>query len=84
MKKAGSGKITVSFKKISGAKGYQITYSTNSKFKGSSSPNTTSVKKTISKLKKGKTYYVKVRAYKLDSQKNKIYGKYSKVAKVKV
>ena len=45
---------------------------------------TTSVSKTIKSLKKGKTYYVKVRAYREDSMKNKIYGKYSTVVKVKI
>lgn len=39
---------------------------------------------TIKKLKKGKTYYVKVRAYKLDKQNNKAYGPYSKVKKLKI
>ena len=36
------------------------------------------------KLKKGKTYYVRVRAYKKDSTGRKVYGKYSKVMKVKI
>lgn len=84
VKKAGSGKMSVTLKKVSGAKGYQIVYSTSSKFKGSKSVTTTSLKKTISKLKKGKTYYVRIRAYKADSMKNKVYGKYSKTVKVKL
>ena len=40
-------------------------------------------KKTITKLKKGKTYYVRVRAYKKLSGK-KIYGKWSKIKKIKI
>ncbi len=39
---------------------------------------------TISGLKKNKTYYVKVRAYKKDSQGKKVYGSYSAVKKVKI
>ena len=39
---------------------------------------------TFKGLKKGKTYYVKVRGYKKDSTGNKKYGKYSKVKTVKV
>ena len=36
------------------------------------------------KLKKGKTYYVRVRAYKKDSTGRKVYGKYSTVKKIKI
>ena len=43
-----------------------------------------STSKTITKLKKGKTYYVKVRAYTKDSKGKKVYGKYSNVKKVKI
>lgn len=40
---------------------------------------------TIKKLKKGKTYYVQARAYKLDSAGKKIYSaKYSATKKVKI
>ena len=77
--------LVVRYSKVSGAKGYQITYATNSKFtKGKKVVNTTKRTKTIQKLKKGKTYYVRVRAYKKDSTGRKVYGKYSKVMKVKI
>ena len=33
-------------------------------------------KKTVSGLKDGVTYYVQARAYKLDSAKKKVYGKW--------
>ena len=46
--------------------------------------NTTKTSYTISKLKKGKTYYVRIRAYKVDSTGKKVYGKYTSVKKVKV
>ena len=60
-------------------------YATNSKFtKGKKVVNTTKRTKTIKKLKKVKTYYVRVRAYKKDSTGRKVYGKYSKVKKVKI
>lgn len=80
-------KIKVSWKKLGSVKGYRITVALNKKFtsgkkiiwvkKGS----TTS--KLVSKLKKGKTYYVKVEAYKLNGTK-KVYGKPSTVRKVKI
>ena len=38
----------------------------------------------VSKLSKGKTYYVKVRAYKKDSTGAKVYGSFSSVKKVKI
>ena len=77
--------LVVRYSKVSGAKGYQITYATNSKFtKGKKVVNTTKRTKTIKKLKKGKTYYVRVRAYKKDSTGRKVYGKYSKVKKVEI
>ena len=72
-------------KKVAGAAGYEIKYSTNKKFKKSvKTVRFTGKSKTISKLKKNKTYYVKVRAYKKDANGNKVYGKYSKVKKIKI
>ncbi|MCM1284654.1 MAG: fibronectin type III domain-containing protein [Acetobacter sp.] len=69
----------------SSGKGYQIVYSTNSKFSSSKSVYVDNIKtasKTISGLKSKKTYYVKIRAYKKFGNA-KLYGTYSKVYKVK-
>lgn len=66
--KAKGTTMVVKWKKKSGVTGYQIQYSTNSKFKKSS--KTVKVKKykttsiTIKKLKSGKKYYVRIRTYK--------------------
>lgn len=85
--KAGKKQMTVSWKSDKSAKGYQITYSQNKKFKKGTKNvaitknNTT--KKTIKKLKAKKTYYVKVRAYKQAGNK-KVYGAYSKMKTVKI
>ncbi|MBR4759222.1 MAG: fibronectin type III domain-containing protein, partial [Lachnospiraceae bacterium] len=77
--------IALKWKKISGAKGYEIQYSTKKNFKKNSKTKTTKkVKYTIKSLKKKKTYYVRVRAYKTDVAGKKVYGKWSKVKKVKV
>lgn len=78
-------KVTLK-KKVSGAKGYEIKYTTDKKFKKSvKTVTSTKTTATISKLKKNKTYYVKVRAYKIDSAGKKVYSSsYSKVAKVKI
>ena len=84
-KNSKSKKILLKYKKISGAKGYEISYSTNKKFKKAvTKKNTAKTSYTISKLKKGKTYYVRIRAYKMDSTGKKVYGKYSSVKKVKI
>lgn len=75
-------KIKLKLNKVAGAKGYQIRYATNKKFKKAVIRNSR-LSYTIKKLKKGKTYYVEVRAY-VKSGKNKVYGKWSKVKKVKI
>lgn len=76
--------MAVSIKSVSGAKGYEITYSTSSKFSGAKKKTITGKAVNIGSLSKGKTYYVKVRAYKLDSTGAKVYGKYSKTVKVQI
>ena len=77
-------KITVKFKKITGAAGYEIRYSLKSGMSGSKTINSTKTTATISKLAKGKIYYIQVRAYKKDSTGAKVYSEWSKQQKVKV
>ncbi|MBR0427626.1 MAG: leucine-rich repeat protein [Clostridia bacterium] len=82
--KAGKKKATVKYKKVSGAYGYQIQYSTNKKFKkGNKSSNTTKLSKTVKKLKSKKKYYVRIRTYRTVNGK-KIYSNWSKVKNIKV
>lgn len=78
-------KVTLK-KKVSGAAGYEMVYATNKKFTANKKTvRFTSVSKTVKKLKKGKTYYVKVRAYKLDSTGSRVYGSYcNKIKSVKI
>ena len=84
-KNSKSKQILLKYKKVSGAKGYVISYSTDKKFKKAvTKKNTAKTSYTISKLKKGKIYYVRIRAYKMDSTGKKVYGKYSSMKKVKV
>lgn len=82
--RAGKKNMTVTYKKTTGASGYQIAYSTNqnSGYKYVNLNNKT-VKKTINKLVSGKKYYVRVRAYRTINGK-KYYGNYSTVKSVKV
>ena len=84
-KNSKSKQILLKYKKVSGAKGYEISYSIDKKFKKTVTKKTTNkTSYTIKKLKKGKTYYVRVRAYKMDSAGKKVYGKYSSVKKVRI
>lgn len=83
-KRTSAKKATVSIKKVSGATGYQVTYATDKKFKkNKKSVFTKKNKVTLKSLKKGKTYYVKVRAYKT-AEGTKNYGSYSKVVTIKM
>lgn len=84
-KRMSKTKIKITMKKLEAVKGYQIVAATDKKFKKNVKKVTsTSGTVTLKKLKKGKTYYIKVRAYKLDSEKKKVYGKYSIIRKVKL
>lgn len=84
-KNSKSKQILLKYKKVSGAKGYEISYSMDKKFKKAvTKKNTAKTSYTISKLKKGKIYYVRIRAYKMDSTGKKVYGKHSSMKKVKV
>ena len=76
-------KIKLKFKKIAGAKGYEIKYSTSKKFgkKVTKTVKTKNTTKMLSKLKK-KTYYIKVRAYKVVEGKT-YNSKWSSVKKVR-
>ena len=82
LKSQKSGQLTVSYKKISGAKGYEILYSTKKNFKGARKLTASKTKAVLKKLKKKTVYYVKVRAYKLDSAGRKIYGSYGASGKL--
>ena len=76
-------KLTASWKKASGADGYQIQYAPNKKFKKAKSQTVKSTSVTLKKLKKKTTYFVRVRAYKAVDGK-KVFGKWSSVKKVKI
>ena len=76
---------TVKWKAVSDAKGYEVQYAFDKKFKKKVKTKTatkTSLK--LKKLKKGKTYYVRVRAYQINALGGKIYGDWSKAKKVKI
>ena len=84
LKTAKGKKLKVSWKKDKQATGYQIQYSTDKKFKkGTKTANINKnkiISKTVSKLKAGKKYYVRVRSYKnakINGKSKKLYGAWS-------
>lgn len=79
-----SRRIIYSFKKVN-ATGYQYQWSTHRNFKSNFlTKNTKSTKVTIKTAQSRRRYYVRVRAYKTELGGKKIYGKWSKVKRVRV
>lgn len=79
--------FTVKWKKVKKAAGYEVKYALNKKFtKGKKVKTVKNPKKLSLKVKKlkKKTYFVKVRAFVVDKNGDKVYGSWSKVKKVKV
>lgn len=76
-------KVKVTWKKVPNSMGYQIQYATNKKFKKAKKKTVKYTFVTLKKLKKKKTYFIRIRAYKIADGK-KAYGKWSTVKKVKI
>lgn len=86
LKSAAAGKAIVSYKQSAvKVTGYEIQYSTSSKFTAATTKTVTTknTSATLKSLKSGKKYYVRVRAYKTVSG-IKVYGSYSKAKNVTV
>ncbi len=75
--------VMASWKKVSGADGYQVCYSMSKKWKKKTQKLTADTKMEIKKMKKKKTYYFCIRAYRKDGAK-KVYGAWSNTKKVKI
>lgn len=83
LKKVSTGRISFTWNKVSGASGYEV-YRASSKTKTYSKVTTTTSLHYINYgLTKGRTYYYKVRAYKIVGSK-KIYGKFTRIYSVKI
>lgn len=74
--------ITVKWKKVQGARGYELQYGRSRNFKRSVTKTKilSGTTYTIRKLKRKKVYYVRMRAYQKNGNK-KLYGSWSKVKK---
>lgn len=71
--------VSIKFQKVKDAKKYKIQYATNKRFKKAKVRVCKKTSYQIKKLKKGKVYYVRVRA--LNGKKQ---GKWSKVSRIKI
>ncbi len=76
-------KVVVKWKNVVGISGYQIQYATNKKYKKAKKTVTQKKQYVIKKLRKKKTYYIRVRAYTVYNGKT-VYGRWSKVKRVKI
>ncbi len=79
-------KFTATCKQEANAIGYQFQYSLNDRFRNKvKTVKSPSITKTVSKLKKGKYYYVRVRPYTIYTDGIYVYGQYSlpKIVKIK-
>lgn len=85
--KSGRKKLTLSWKKLSGAAGYQLQISTKKNFKGAKTISVSKSKKSYTKkrLQSGKKYYARIRAYKTYKNASgktlKAYGNWVKISK---
>ena len=83
---AGSAKATLYWKTVKGASGYEVQYSDSKDFKSAKKTTAKGAKvssKVVKELKKGKTYYFRIRPYTSVSGK-KAYGAWSTVKSVRV
>ncbi len=85
LKNKGKMKLNIGWKKVAGASGYKVQYSLKKKsgFKTITIKKAKTASYTKSGLKKGKTYYVRVCAYRTVKGK-KVAGKWSKVVSKKL
>ena len=78
--KNGDGAV-IRWSKPNVSSGYEIKLASDKNFKNAETYKTRECKKAIKELKKGKTYFVKVRAYRYINGK-KLYGEYSDAKKI--
>lgn len=79
--------LKIKIKKVKKVSGYKVKVAQNKKFKKSKTYKIKKNQKTISGLKQGEKYFIKVRAYKKIKVKGKskiVYGKWSKVKSIRI
>lgn len=86
LKSSKKKQLTVKWKKDASVQGYEVQYSTSKKFKNDKIKKIAGKSKTgvtLKKLKSGKTYYVRMRSYKV-SDGRKLYSAWSSKKKVRI
>ena len=79
---SGNRSIYLKWAKVGNVEGYQIYIAKNEKFRNADKYITDKRNYTTYSYRTGKTYYAKVRAYRVNSDGEYIYGKFSKVKKI--
>lgn len=76
--------IKISVLEVEGADGYEVSYSTDKDFdkKTTVVVEVETADKAVESLTAGKTYYVRVRAFKFNEDGTKVYGEYTEVQKI--
>lgn len=84
VQKMSGKKAVVKWRKQSDADGYQVKLYTNKKLTARSCKSyiRKNNKIILNRIKTGKSYYVRVRAYRLDSAGKRVYGKWSKTRRI--
>ena len=82
-KNAKKSQVVIKWNKAADISGCEIQYSNNKKFKKAKKKTTKKGKYTIKKLKRNKTYYIRLRTYKIVNGA-KVYGSWSKPKKIKI
>lgn len=77
--------IKISVLEVEGADGYEVSYSTNQDFNEKTTVivEVETADKAVESLTAGKTYYVRVRAFKYNENGTKVYGEYTEVQKIR-
>ena len=77
--------LRVAYKKVSGAKGYDVQVARSKNFQtGLRRTFTAKTTLDVDRMYKDYTYYVRVRAYKVDSSGKRVYGAFSVVKSIKI
>lgn len=76
--------IKISVLEVEGADGYEVSYSTDKEFPEDRTVvvEVQTADKAVESLSAGKTYYIKVRAFKFNEDGIKVYGEYTEVQKI--
>ena len=77
-------KLSIRFEPLEGCDGYTVKYAANSSMRPFNQKNMEKTSCAVKGLTSGKSYYVKIRAYTLDSNGQKLYGLFSKRIKAAV